>query len=340
MNRIVHGDCLEIMKDIEDKSIDLIVIDPPYNIKKAEWDSWKTVDEYVKWMGLVFAECERVLKKNGSFYFFHNDFLQIVELQNWINKNTKFVFKQFITWSKMNPSFKNYSYIQHRLSVNGMRNYYKGFTEYCLFYTFQDGTGLEKILPLCFKPYLNYMTEQKGLIGWSNADFNRELGYKSISSHWFWNKNGTQNQPCFISEKDYIKLQRTGYFNKSYEALKQEYESLRKEYESNRKDYEKLRYSFNNSIIKANNSNVWVFDASRKKHHITQKPVDLIENIVNHSSNEGDTVLDCFMGSGTTAVACVNTNRNFIGIEKDWDNCLIANERIKEIKRELTLEPV
>ena len=80
------GDCLIELKKIEDKTIDLILIDPPYNIgKDKKWDKWKTVDAYVEFMGQVFKECQRVLRDNGSFYFFHNDFLQIVELQNWIN---------------------------------------------------------------------------------------------------------------------------------------------------------------------------------------------------------------------------------------------------------------
>ena len=73
-----YGDCLELVKDIPDKSVDLALIDPPYNISKADWDKWKTVDDYVDFMGKVFLEIQRVLKDNGSFYFFHNDFLQIV----------------------------------------------------------------------------------------------------------------------------------------------------------------------------------------------------------------------------------------------------------------------
>ena len=91
--QLYKGDCLEVMKGIPSKSVDLALIDPPYNISKAEWDKWKTIKEYVDFMGLAFKECERVLKDNGSFYFFHNDFLQMVELQNYINQNTGFKFK-------------------------------------------------------------------------------------------------------------------------------------------------------------------------------------------------------------------------------------------------------
>lgn len=64
--------------------------------------------------------------------------------------------------------------------------------------------------------------------------------------------------------------------------------------------------------------------------HPTQKPVDLLEYLIRTYSNEGDIVLDFTMGSGSTGVACMNTNRKFIGIELDEKYYKIANERIKE----------
>ena len=69
------------------------------------------------------------------------------------------------------------------------------------------------------------------------------------------------------------------------------------------------------------------------KLHPTQKPVELVEWLVRTYSNEGDTILDSCMGSGTTAIACINTGRNFIGFETDEKYCEIANERIKELQR-------
>ena len=65
-----------------------------------------------------------------------------------------------------------------------------------------------------------------------------------------------------------------------------------------------------------------------KTEHTTQKPLALMEYLVKLHSNEGDTVLDPFMGSGTTGVACKNLNRNFIGIEKDEKYFEIAKARI------------
>ena len=68
--------------------------------------------------------------------------------------------------------------------------------------------------------------------------------------------------------------------------------------------------------------------------HPTQKPVDLLEYVIKKSSNENDFVLDSFMGSGSTGIACVNTNRNFIGIELDEKYFNIAKERIEKTIKE------
>ncbi len=69
-----------------------------------------------------------------------------------------------------------------------------------------------------------------------------------------------------------------------------------------------------------------------RKQHPTQKPLPLIEFLVNEFSRPGETVLDCCIGSGTTAIACINTGRNFIGIEKEEKYCRIAEERIHALR--------
>jgi DNA modification methylase len=80
-----------------------------------------------------------------------------------------------------------------------------------------------------------------------------------------------------------------------------------------------------------NPTNLLAFDKIRKGSlHPTQKPVALLEYLIKTYTNEGETVLDFTMGSGSTGVACINTNRNFIGFELDKHYCDIANERIRE----------
>ena len=82
---------------------------------------------------------------------------------------------------------------------------------------------------------------------------------------------------------------------------------------------------------------VFRFPTVRGKVHPTQKPVDLLKYLIEVSSNENDTVMDCCMGSGSTGVACVNTNRKFIGIELDKDYFDIAKKRINTEQKEMTL---
>lgn len=75
----------------------------------------------------------------------------------------------------------------------------------------------------------------------------------------------------------------------------------------------------------------------QRKNHPTEKPLNVMEWLVKMTTNEGDTVLDPFMGSGTTGVACVNTGRNFIGIEKDEPYFEIAKKRIEDAQLQMRL---
>jgi len=74
--------------------------------------------------------------------------------------------------------------------------------------------------------------------------------------------------------------------------------------------------------------------------HPTQKPTSLLKEIIIDFTQEGDTILDPFMGSGTTGVACVQTGRNFIGIEIDENYFKIAQKRVHEAQQQLRLEGV
>lgn len=302
------------MKNIPDKSINLVLIDPPYNIKKAKWDKWKSVDDYVGFMGMVFLECQRVLKDNGSFYFFHNDFLQIVELQNWINKNSNFVFKQFLVWNKRFNEAKNKGFLDGFIEVDKLRNYQQ-MAEYCLYYTFQDETGLTtiKLESNNFPTMRKYFKDMQEFIGLNKKQILDKIGqsadhcFRWGSSQWDMPTEETYNQLIkSFNVNDWINF---------------------KEYENLRREYENLRYTYNN--LKRHHS-VINCEIAKKQGHITPKPTDLLEYIIKTSSNEGDLILDCFMGSGSTGVACVNTNRNFIGIEKESAYYELAKNRVNK----------
>ena len=313
------GDCLEVMKDIPDKSINLVLIDPPYNIGKDKWDKWKTVDKYVEFMGKVFLEIQRVLKDNGSFYFFHNDFLQIVELQNFINKNTEFKFKQMLVWDKFNGIPAG---TQGRNCVfNGQRNYAK-CCEYILYYTFQDETGLNKIkLDMNnFKTLRDYSKRLQDYIGLKIGQINKILGTRR-AEHFFYHSS-TQWDLC--TEEVYNLL--IDNFNIDEWEEFRTYESLRQEYESLRQEYESLRYVFNIQNVPS----ILQHEPVKQNGHLTPKPMKILETLIKTSSNENDIILDCFMGSGSTGVACKHTNRKFIGIEIDEKYYELAKKRIEE----------
>ena len=87
-------------------------------------------------------------------------------------------------------------------------------------------------------------------------------------------------------------------------------------------EYTRRLTNYPNQIIKTNKKEFGL--------HPTQKPVALFEYLIKTYTNEGETVLDNCIGSGTTAIACINTNRNYIGFELDKQYCEIANERIQK----------
>ena len=75
----------------------------------------------------------------------------------------------------------------------------------------------------------------------------------------------------------------------------------------------------------------------KKRVHPTQKPIELMVKIIEDFTHKGDTILDPFMGSGTTGVACVQTGRNFVGIEIDPTYYAIAEKRIKDAQMQMRL---
>lgn len=319
--KLFNGDCLEIMKDVPNESVNLIVIDPPYNIGKDKWDK---IDNYIEWMSKVFLECERILTSNGSFYFFHNDFEQMSELQVWIKNNTIFKFKSLITWDKLTHA-DSVQIGNLTKGYGSLRNYFSGSTaEYICFYTKQDSD----LVILNQRDYLLNEWKNSGL---SISQIKDMCGFTGNQPYnWFSPNNKGMATWQLPKEEHYKILQTTGYWQKPYKYLKNEF--CEKRYRFNKPNIkikgsklEELKNNFRNFTT------VWNFARPKgnyKLGHLTPKPVEMIEHIIKVSSNEGDVVLDCFIGSGTTGVACINTNRKFIGIELDENYFKIAEDRI------------
>ena len=114
-------------------------------------------------------------------------------------------------------------------------------------------------------------------------------------------------------------MQTTGFFTLPFEEIKRIDE-----------EYKNMFPSVFDRLGANSKSNVFEYAKDSDGYHPTQKPVALLEDLIQTYSNEGNIVLDFTMGSGSTGVACVNTNRNFIGIELDEGYFEIAKKRIEE----------
>lgn len=267
----INGDCLIELDKIEDKSIQTICIDPPYNIGK---DTWDNIENYIEWLSSVVKKLERKMKDNGSMFIFHNDMNQIPELMISIKKNTKLVFKQMIVWNKRFDESKKKGFLDGFIVKNVLHNWNK-MAEYILYYTFDNSWKL---------------SEARKRLNVSQLTISKEILSKTGgTTGWYSNLETGKNLPTRETIKPITK-----HLGLSYDDIVPKYHNLK------------------------TNHSVWNYDmAKRCNSHVTPKPVDLLENILRHTTDEGDVVLDCFAGSGSIAQACINTKRKCIMIEKD-----------------------
>jgi site-specific DNA-methyltransferase (adenine-specific) len=244
--KLIHGDCLEVLKTIPDQSIDFILTDLPYGTTECAWD------EIIPFSPL-WKELKRIIKPNRIIALFGSEpFSSQLRTSN-INQ-----FRYDWIWEKQSgANFLNAKYqplkVHEIISIfcDSPSVFVKNKSSSFYIPQMESGT-----------PYSQKSGKQK-----KDAIFNAKTAVSVIT-----NNSGTRNP---------------------------------------------------RSIIKFNKDN--------KKIHPTQKPVELLEYLIKTYSNENETVLDFTMGSGSTGVACLNTNRKFIGIEKDEKYFNIAKERLNDI---------
>lgn len=240
MYQIQQGDCLELMKSIPDKSIDMILADLPYGVVDCEWD-------FILPFNLLWDTYKRIVKNNGCIALFSSQPFTT----DLINSNRD-MFKYEIIWEKSNATqFLNSSF-RPLQSHENILIFYKDKPTYN---------------PQMYK--INKLSNKTSL-----------------------NKNGYGN---LYSTTKY-EVRQTGGKEERFPRTVLECFSV--------------------------NSNINV--------HPTQKPVPLLEYLILTYTNENETILDNTMGSGSTGVACIRTNRKFIGYEKDSNYFSIAERRILE----------
>ena len=243
MYKLLQGDCLEIMKNIPDKSINMILCDLPYGTTSSKWDN---VIPFEK----LWEQYERIIKDNASIILFSSGLFTI----DLIQSNRKH-FKYKLIWKKNVPT--GMSSAKYRPM--------KYYEEICIF---QYG-----------KPSYNPILKPRVGVGKSCYNYNHYCG-----------------------ENNHINLQK-----------------IKKKYDP---DY----------VQPSDVLEIDVVPNRKGKLHPVQKPIKLLEWLIKTYSNKDDLILDNCMGSGSTGVACLNTGRNFIGIELDEKYFNIAKQRIESIK--------
>lgn len=240
-----YGDCLELMKEIPDKSVDMILCDLPYNMTSMSWDCLIPFDK-------LWEQYNRIIKDNGNIILFSSRLFTY----KLINSNIK-NFKYKIIWKKNVPT--GTSSAKYRPM--------KYYEEICVF---NNGVG-------------TYNPIKKERVGVGKSCYNYDH-YCNPNNHMNLGKVKKRYDPDFVQPSDVIE------FN--------------------------------------------VVPNRKGKLHPTQKPIELLEYLIKTYSDNGDLILDNCMGSGSTGVACINTNRNFIGIELDQKYFEIAKKRISGEKDE------
>ena len=316
MINLMQGDCLERMKEIPDGSVDMILTDPPYGtVKGMQYREMRASGSTHDWDTVIdqtamLDECNRILRTNGCLALFCQDPYS-AQLMTKAHNNIPFSYRY--TWLKDN-------YGHALLAKKAPLNYTE---DVCVFFKKHTKHDFEGFHPV--RPYAETLFTH---IGKTKREIFSAMGSQAVCH--FMRHGSTQFGLC--TEKTYnalitlYDLDSQPWFRK-YSDLKgcdTAYRSalIQRMTESSPK-------VFNLPKGSKYKSNVLTYKKDYMGLHPTQKPVLLLEDLIKTYTNQNETVLDFTMGSGSTGVACVNTNRDFIGIELDETYFNIAKQRIE-----------
>lgn len=301
---LFNGDCLEIMKSIPAGSVDLVLCDPPYGTMKGidskhDWDTTLDTEK-------MFSEISRVLRRNGKAVLFCQE-PYTSHLITHVPPSMLFCYRGM--WLKNCAG-------NSRMAKTAPVSL---FEDFCVFTNKETHGGLHRatrkitdlVLGVGFDRFAEIMMGEGRYKNLSSAKI--AVHKKIHLDGW----NDYDSNP--FDEKMYRYLETQIEMPYTFD----EYFSIVAEYKRRTKSV------FNLWQGGKSKSNVFSYKKDSEGYHPTQKPVLLLEDLVKTYSNEGDTVLDFTMGSGSTGVACVNTGRSFIGIELDPGYFEIAQKRIE-----------
>jgi adenine-specific DNA-methyltransferase len=305
-NYVYHMDALRLLRMLPDSSVDLALTDPPFNVGKADWDSWSTVQGYLDWLDMHLAQFRRVLKPNGSLYLFcATKYAAKVELT--VEKH--FNVLNNIRWRK--PA---YSTKAEMFDKETMRAYFPA-SESIIFAeqwgadrpysdALIDGNAtywqaLEGAKTSIFGDYLKVEFDRAGATNREIAALfpSRTGGLTGCVSNWLLGLN-VPTPEQYRKMRDYLNR------NGDYAYLRREYEDLRRPFfGSEHRPY----------------TDVWEYPTvnTYPGKHPCEKPLDMLRDMIATSSRESDVVLDPFAGSGNTGRAAIELKRRFIGCDTD-----------------------
>ena len=307
---LLFGDCLIESDKIESGSVDLILTDLPYGNmntdggRKLGINGWDLVIEPKK----VYEIANRTLRKNGKMVLFSQE-PYTTQLINEAIPNVPFSYRAI--WEKDNFA----------VALGTNKNMVSYFEDILVFSKNHQKHDFEGMHPL--RPYFKIVME---FIGLNLKQINTKLGHRR-AEHTFY-IDSTQYGLC--TEKTYLELIEVFGIDKM-EGFKpfSELKQIDTEYRTDLLKQMNEQYPSTFNLWEGNKykSNILKYKKDYNGYHPTQKPILLLEDLIKTFSNENDLVCDLTMGSGSTGVACKNTNRNFIGIEKDENYYNIAVRR-------------
>lgn len=301
INKIYHNDWMN--NNLADKSVQLIIADPPYYKVKGDFDFvWKTFDDYLKDVERWAIECKRVLADNGTLYWY-GDAKNIAYAQIIFDKH--FNLLNSLVWENTNDH-------KQQIRFNTDLRTFAPLTERLLMYS-NETYNLTQCVYLIRDYIRDEITKAKGKI--ILKEVNEALGTAT-------NGGGVASaclslykaEPTMLTKEMYEKLQA---WCSPY--LRKEYEDLRKEYEDKRRPFNNER--FYGDVIKIPNYETGDYA------HDTIKPEKLTRELILISSRKGDLVLVPFAGSGTECAMSAKEGRNFIGFDITEKYVTMGNDR-------------
>jgi len=313
---------------LPDKCLKLIIADPPYYRKKGDFDFiWKTFDDYLKDVEIWALECKRLLADNGTLLWY-GDAKNIAYAQIIFDKH--FNLLNSLVWENTNQAK------QSMVNVEGYRSF-PPLTERILMYgkeneQWDTEISLMHVDVNNFKSIKEYLWNETDALKMTWKEINRDLlgtTFEGGGGRAYNMLSRTRKRWDFPDKENYLKLQKSGRFQKEYEDLRAEYEDLRAEYELRRRPFNNALHL--GDVIRLPNYETSDYD------HDTIKPEKLTRIFIQTCSREGDLVGVPFSGSGTECAMSAKEKRPFIGFEVTEKHVDMGNKHCDKILSEPTM---